>query len=80
MKNSLIASGCIINGVVENSVLFKDVFVGNNCVIKNSVILNDMCIWGIIRTLRIALLRAGIPFGQILTIAEKAKLKIARGR
>ena len=36
------ASGCIINGTVENSVLFKDVFVGNNCVIKNSVILNNV--------------------------------------
>ena len=42
MKNSLVASGCIINGTVENSVLFKDVFVGNNCVIKNSVILNNV--------------------------------------
>ena len=42
MKNSLVASGCIINGTVENSVLFKDVFVGNNCVIKNSVILNGV--------------------------------------
>ena len=42
MKNSLVASGCIINGTVENSVLFKKVFVGNNCVIKNSIILNDV--------------------------------------
>ena len=42
VKNSLVASGCIINGTVENSVLFKKVFVGNNCVIKNSVILNDV--------------------------------------
>jgi len=42
VKNSLVSSGCIINGTVENSVLFKDVFVGNNCVIKNSVILNDV--------------------------------------
>jgi len=40
--NSLIASGCIINGSVENSVLFKKVYVGNNCVIKNSIILNDV--------------------------------------
>ena len=40
-SNSLIASGCIINGRVENSVLFKKVFVGKNCVIKNSIILND---------------------------------------
>lgn len=42
VRNSLVASGCIINGVVENSVLFKDVFVGNGCVIRNSVILNDV--------------------------------------
>ena len=44
VKNSLIASGCIINSKVENSVLFKKVFVGKNCVIKNSVILNDVYI------------------------------------
>ena len=44
VKNSLVASGCIINGVVENSILFKDVFVGNGCVIRNSVILNDVYI------------------------------------
>jgi glucose-1-phosphate adenylyltransferase len=41
ISNSLISSGCIINGRVENSVLFKKVFVGKNCVIKNSIILND---------------------------------------
>lgn len=40
VKNSLIASGCIINSKVEYSVLFKKVFVGNNSVIKNSIILN----------------------------------------
>lgn len=44
VKNSLISSGCIINGTVENSVLFKDVFVGNNCVIKNSIVLNEVYI------------------------------------
>ena len=42
VKNSLIASGSIVNGTVENSILFKKVFVGNNCVIKNSIILNDV--------------------------------------
>lgn len=41
MNNSLVSSGCIINGKVENSILFKQVFVGKNCVIKNSIILND---------------------------------------
>jgi glucose-1-phosphate adenylyltransferase len=41
ISNSLISSGCIINGRVEDSVLFKQVFVGKNCVVKNSVILSD---------------------------------------
>lgn len=42
VKNSLVASGSIINGYVENSVIFKKVFVGENCVIKNSIVLNDV--------------------------------------
>ncbi len=44
VHNSLISSGCIVNGKVENSLLFKKVFVGKNCVIKNSIILNDVYI------------------------------------
>ncbi len=44
VKNSLISSGCIINGRVENSILHKDVFVGDGCVIRNSVILNHVYI------------------------------------
>ena len=42
VKNSLIANGTIVNGYVENSVIFKKVFVGENCVIKNSIVLNDV--------------------------------------
>ncbi len=42
VKNSLISSGCILNGTVENSILFKKVYVGNNVTIKNSIILNDV--------------------------------------
>ena len=44
VKNSLVSSGSIINGTVENSLIFKNVFVGNNCVVKNSIILNDVYI------------------------------------
>ncbi len=40
VRNSLVAGGCIINSTVENSVLFKKAFVGNNSVVKNCVILN----------------------------------------
>ena len=44
IKNALISSGCIVNGEVQNSILFKKVYVVNNCVIKNSIILNDVYI------------------------------------
>ncbi len=44
VTNSLVASGCIVNGKVENSVIFKKVYVGNNCCIRNSIILNDVYI------------------------------------
>ena len=44
VKNSLISSGCIVNGVVEDSVVFKKSYIGNNCYIKNSIILNDVYI------------------------------------
>ena len=44
VENSLISSGCIVNGTVEDSVIFKKSFIGNNCYIKNSIILNDVYI------------------------------------
>ena len=44
IRNSLISSGCIVNGTVEDSVIFKKTFIGNNCYIKNSIILNDVYI------------------------------------
>lgn len=44
VKNSLVSSGCIVNGTIEDSVLFKTSYIGNNCTIKNSIILNDVYI------------------------------------
>ena len=41
VRNSLVSSGCIVNGTIENSVLFKKTYVGNNSVIKNSIILSN---------------------------------------
>ena len=41
VKNSVVADGCIIEGTVENCILFGGVKVGANCVLKNSIILND---------------------------------------
>lgn len=41
VRNSLVSSGCIINGTVDHSVLFKKIYIGNNSVVKNSIILNN---------------------------------------
>lgn len=39
VKNSMIADGCVIEGTVENSVLFRGVHVGKGSVIRNSILL-----------------------------------------
>ena len=44
VRDSLLSSGCILNGTVEHSVLFAKVFVGSGVVIRNSVILSDVYI------------------------------------
>ncbi len=44
VKNSLISDGCIIEGTVENCILFRGVKVGKGTVIKNSIIMQDTVI------------------------------------
>ena len=39
VKNSLIADGCVIDGVVENSILFRGVTVEKGAVVKNSIVM-----------------------------------------
>ena len=41
VKNSLIGSGCIIDGEVENCVLFKGVHIGKGTKVSNCVIMQD---------------------------------------
>ncbi len=41
VKNSLIADGCVIDGTVENSILFRGVKVGKGTVVKNSILFQD---------------------------------------
>ena len=41
VKNSLIADGCVINGTVENCVVFRGVHIGAGTVVKNSIIMQD---------------------------------------
>ena len=41
VSNSLISDGCIIEGEVSNSILFRGVKVGRGTVVKNSVLMQD---------------------------------------
>lgn len=41
VKNSLIADGCIIEGTVENCILFRGVKIGKGAVVKNSILMQD---------------------------------------
>jgi glucose-1-phosphate adenylyltransferase len=41
VKNSLVADGCIIEGEVENSVIFRGVKVGKGAKVKNCILMQD---------------------------------------
>jgi len=44
LKNSLVADGCIIDGAVENCIVFKGAKVGKDTVVKNSILMQDTVI------------------------------------
>lgn len=39
VKNAIVSSGCIINGNIRDSVLFKNVFLGEGSSIRNSIVM-----------------------------------------
>lgn len=39
VKNSLVADGCIIEGTVENSIIFRGVKIGEGAVVRNSIVM-----------------------------------------
>lgn len=44
VKNSLVADGCTIEGVVENSILFRGVKVNRGSVVKNCILMHDVVV------------------------------------
>jgi glucose-1-phosphate adenylyltransferase len=41
VTNSVIAEGCVIEGTVENSIVFRGVKVGKGAVVKNCILFQD---------------------------------------
>lgn len=46
VANSLIADGCRIDGMVENSILFRDVRIGKGVVVRNSIVMQGCILEG----------------------------------
>lgn len=46
VKNAMVADGCVIEGEVENSILFRGVKVGKGAVVKNCVLMQDTVVEG----------------------------------
>ena len=44
VENSLVADGCIIEGTVKNSVIFRGVHIARGAVVENSIIMQDSVI------------------------------------
>jgi len=44
VKNSLLADGCVIDGTVENSILFRNVKIEAGAVVKNSIVMENGCV------------------------------------
>jgi len=44
VKNSLIADGCVIDGSIENSVIFRGAKISRNAVLRNCIVMQDTII------------------------------------
>ncbi len=73
--NSLIADGCIIEGHVENSVVFRGARIGVGAVVKDSVIMQDDVIGEGVE-LRNVIADKDVEFSTYLTLAGSPRLPL----
>ena len=66
--NSIVADGCVIEGTVENSILFRGVKVKKGAVVKNSIIMQAVEI-GENASLSCVILDKGVTVGEDITIS-----------
>lgn len=79
VSNSLIADGCIIEGTVENSILFRGVKVGKGSVVKNCVLMQSTEVGESCQlTSMIADKNVTIENGRVLTGSESYPVYIGK--
>ncbi len=70
VENSLIAQGCVIEGIVENSVLSPGVHVGPGAVVRNSIIFHDTTV-GAGSKLDYCIIDKGVGIGQACRLGDE---------
>ena len=81
VNNSLIANGCVIEGVVENSILFRGVKVGKGTVVKNAILMQDTIV-GKNTVVSNIITDKNVTIGDGLTVSssDSCPLYISKGR
>lgn len=80
VKNSLIADGCIIEGEVENSVIFRGVKIGKNARVRNCILMQGTVVGdGAECNYLITDKNVTIGNGHILTSAPTYPMYVAKG-
>lgn len=78
--NSMVADGCVIEGEVENCVLFRDVHVAKGAVVKNCVVMQGSVIEEGVRMNSVVTDKnVTVCAGKILSGAEKYPMFISKG-
>ena len=81
VKNSLVADGCVIEGTVENSVIFRGAKIGKNATVRNSIIMQDSIISdGAFLNYVITDKNAVIRDGRMLSGAETQPFYVSKGK
>jgi len=80
VKNSLVADGCIIDGEVENSILFRGVRIGKDAVVKNSIVMQESFVSDSVRLDSVVIDKnTVITPGKTLCGAENYPIYIGKG-
>ncbi len=80
VSNSLVADGCVIEGKVENSVLFRGVHIGKDTVVKNCVLMQNTYIGDDVQlNCVVADKNVVIKPGKVLSGDEKFPVYIGKG-
>lgn len=81
VSNSLIADGCIIEGEVDNCILFRGVKVGHGAVIKNSILFQDTIVSdNVYLNCVVTDKNAIIRDGRVLSGHESMPIYVEKGR